>query len=143
LCAALSSADLADKKVTVKYEVDLNRKLKLVDIRLQGTDQFTIQEIQSVLDSQTANILGFIPIFGYDRGYTSEAILQEDSSTIRSMLRQLGYRGATVRVNQGVSIDGEDLIITFIVDQGEPTIVSGVEIEGNKQFSDDELLGQI
>lgn len=143
LCAALSSADLADKKVTVKYEVDLNRKLKLVDIRLQGTDQFTIEEIKTVLDSQTANILGFIPIFGYGRGYTSEAILQEDSATIRSLLRQLGYREATVRVNQGVSIDGENLIITFIVDQGEPTIVSGVEIEGNKQFSDDELLGQI
>jgi len=143
LCAALSSADLADKKVTVKYKVDLNRKLKLVDIRLQGTDKFTIDEIKSVLDSQEANALGFIPIFGYGRGYTSEILLQEDAATIRSLLRELGYRQATVRVNQGVSIDGENLIITFIVDQGDPTIISGVEIAGNNAFSDDELLKQI
>lgn len=143
LCAALSSADLADKKVTVKYKVDLNRKLKLVDIRLQGTDRFTIDEIKTVLDSQEANALGFIPIFGYGRGYTSETLLQEDAATIRSLLRELGYRQATVRVNQGVSIDGENLIITFIVDQGDPTIISGVEIAGNSAFSDDELLKQI
>ncbi len=143
LSAALSSADLADKKVTVKYKVDLNRKLKLIDIRLKGTDKFTIDEIKTVLDSQEANILGFIPIFGYGKGYTSETLLQEDAGTIRSLLRELGYRQATVRVNQGVSIDGENLIITFIVDQGDPTIVSGVEIAGNKAFSDDELLKEI
>ncbi|HKX84517.1 MAG TPA: POTRA domain-containing protein, partial [Pyrinomonadaceae bacterium] len=45
LCSALSSADLNDRKVTVKYNVNLDRKLKLTDIRLRGTEQFTIEEI--------------------------------------------------------------------------------------------------
>ena len=143
LCAALNSAELTNKKVEVKYKVDLNRQLKLVDIRLQGTDQFAIDEIQTVLESQEANILGIIPLFGYGRGYTSEKLLEEDASTIRSLLRELGYREATVRVNQGVSPDGESLIITFIVEQGSPTIISGVEIRGNTAFSNDELMAQI
>jgi outer membrane protein insertion porin family len=143
LCSALNSAELTGKTVTVKYRADLNRKLKLVDIRLRGTDQFTITDIQTVLDSQEANILGIIPLFGYGRGYTSERILDEDAATIRSLLRELGYRDAEVRVNQGVSPDGNDLIITFEVDQKNPTVISGVEITGNSAFTTDELMARL
>jgi outer membrane protein assembly factor BamA len=123
--------------------VDLNRRLRLVEIRLDGTDQFTIDEIKPALVSQEANILGIIPLFGYGRGFTSQRLLDEDSATIRSLLRELGYRDATVRVNQGVSLDGENLIITFVVEEGEPTIVSEVGITGNSAFSDEQLLAEI
>ncbi len=143
LCSALSSYALDDRHVTVKYRVDLNRRLKLVGIRLQGTDQFSVEEISSVLESQEASLLGIVPLLGYGRGYTSERLLAEDASTITSLLRELGYRNASVRVNQGVSPDGESLIITFVVDQGEPTIVTGVDIAGNSAFTETELKQQI
>lgn len=139
LCSALSSADLAGKKVQIKYVTELDRQLKLTDIRLKGTDLFTIEEIKTVLESQEANILGIIPLFGYGRGYTSGVLLDEDAATITSLLRELGYRQADVRVNQGVSPDGENLIITFVVEQGPPTIVSEIEIRGNRAFSTTEL----
>ncbi|MEO8649046.1 MAG: POTRA domain-containing protein, partial [Acidobacteriota bacterium] len=143
LCSALSSAELANKSVQLKYQVDLNRQLKLVDIRLRGADELPIEEVKTVLESQEANILGIIPLFGYGRGYTSERILDEDASTIRSLLRELGYRDATVRVNQGVSPDGTDIIITFVADKGPRTIISGVEITGNSTFSDDVLAAKL
>ena len=144
LCSALNSADLSTRSVKVIYRANLDRQLKLTDIRLRGTDQFTIDDIRGVLDSQEATLLGsYISLFGYGRGYTSERLLEEDASTIRSLLRELGYRDAAVRVNQGVSPDGENLIITFVVDQGPPTIVSGVEITGNTAFPDDVLRAQI
>ena len=143
LCAALNSAELTGRKVTVTYKVDLNRQLRLVDIRLEGTDEFTIDEISSVLESQEANILGIIPLFGYGRGITSERRLAEDASTIRSLLRELGYREATVRVNQGVAPTGDDLIITFIVEEGTATVISDVEIAGNTAFSDAVLMAQL
>lgn len=135
LCASLTNSDLTNRKVTVTYSVDLSRQLKLTDIRLTGTDQFTIDEIKPALESQEANIFGIIPLFGYGRGYTSEKLLAEDASTIESFLRELGYREATVRVTQGVSPDGENLVITFIVDQGNPTVISDVEVAGSKDFS--------
>ncbi|MEO7674156.1 MAG: POTRA domain-containing protein [Pyrinomonadaceae bacterium] len=143
ICSSLNNAELTDKKVFLKYRVDLSRQLKLTDIRLQGTSQFTIAEIQTVLESQEANILGIIPLFGYGRGYTSEKLLEEDASTIRSLLRELGYRDATVRFNQGVSPDGKNLVITFIVDEGKPTIISDVQIVGNSVFSDAVLMEQL
>ena len=143
LCSALNSTNLDDKKVVLKYRVDLDRQLKLTDIRLEGTNQFSIEDIKTVLESQEANILGIIPLFGYGRGYTSERLLEQDGATIRSLLRELGYREATVRVNQGVSPDGESLIITFIVEEGPRTLISGVDITGNSAFTDDVLKAQL
>jgi outer membrane protein insertion porin family len=143
LCSALSSSDLGGRKVTVKYNVNLDRKLKLVDIRLRGTDKFTIEEIMPALESQEANILGFVPIFGYGHGLTSERLWEEDANTIRSLLRELGYRDAAVNVNRGVTPEGDNLILTFNVEEGEPTKVSGVDITGNTAFSDQELRDRV
>jgi outer membrane protein insertion porin family len=143
LCSALNTTDLDNRKVKLTYRIDLNRQLKLTDIRLEGASQFTITDIKTVLESQEANILGIIPLFGYGRGYTSERLLEQDAATVRSLLRELGYRDATVRVNQGVSPDGENLIITFVVEEGPRTTISGIEINGNSAFTDDELKAQL
>lgn len=143
LCSSLSSSDLQDKKVEVKYVANLDRQLKLTDLRLSGTKLFTIDEIKGVLESQEANILGIIPLFGYGNGYTSAVLLEDDAATIETLLRELGYRDARVRVNQGVSPDGENLIITFVVEEGPPTVVTEVEIRGNTAFTDAELETQL
>ncbi|MGI8787898.1 MAG: POTRA domain-containing protein [Pyrinomonadaceae bacterium] len=143
LCGALSGAELMDRVVDVKYKADLSRQLKLVDIRIEGTDKFTTEDIKSVLQSKEANALGFIPFFGYGRGYTSSEILAEDRTTIESLLRELGYRRNKVTVRQGVSPNGEDLIITFVVDEGAPTRISDVDIAGNTSFSTAALKAQL
>lgn len=143
LCSALSSGELQNKKVEIKYVANLDRKLTLKDIRLTGTDLFTITDIKSVLESKEANILGIIPLFGYGNGYTSRVLLEDDAATIRTLLRELGYRDAQVRVNQGVSPDGENLIITFVVEEGVPTVVTDVEIRGNTAFTTAELERQL
>lgn len=143
LCSALSSGELQNKKVEIRYVAELDRKLTLKDIRLTGTDLFTITEIKSVLETKEANILGIIPLFGYGRGYTSAVLLEDDAATIRTLLRELGYRDATVRVNQGVSTDGEELIITFVVEEGPPTVVTDVQIRDNVAFTTAELEAQL
>ena len=139
LCASLSGADLTDRVVEVKYQTDLNRRLKLTEIRLEGTDQLPIEEVKPVLASKEASIIGIIPFLGYGRGYTSAELLKRDQATIRSLLIELGYRRATVGVRQGVALNGEDLIITFIVNEGIPTVIDDVQITGNKAFSEDLL----
>lgn len=136
LCSALSGAELAGRTVDVKYRVNLDRRLKLTDIRIEGTNQFTIEDVQSVLDSQEANILGFIPLFGYGRGYTSEELIRQDQTTLLSLMRELGFRAASVSVRRGVSITGDELILTFVINEGIPTRINNVKIEGNKEISE-------
>lgn len=136
LCSALSGAELTDRTVTVKYVPDLNLQLKLVSIRLEGTNQLPIEEIKPVLKSQEASVLGIIPYLGYGRGYTSLELLDEDRSTIQTLMRELGYRDAKISIRQGVSPNGEDLIITFVVEEGLPTRIDDVEIVNNNAFDD-------
>lgn len=140
LCSALGSADLNNRKVDVVYNADLNRRFFLRDIRLRGTTQFTIDDIRAVLKSQTPNILGWIPYLGYGHGLTSDRILEQDADTIRSLLRELGYRDATVSVIRGVSPTTDSLIITFDVNEGLPTVAENVEIAGNKEIPTADLL---
>ena len=139
VCSSLGSSDLKDRTVSVIYRLNENRKLKLVSLRIRGTDKLPIEEIRTVFESQEANALGVIPVLGYGRGFTSLNILERDAATIRSLMNELGYRDARVRVNQGVSPNGEDLIITFQVDEGAPTIVASVDVVGNSSISSDQL----
>ncbi|MGC2235566.1 MAG: POTRA domain-containing protein [Pyrinomonadaceae bacterium] len=143
LCSALSGAELNNRVVEVKYKANLNRKLKLVDIRIEGTDEFKVEDIQSVLESQEANILGFIPYFGYGRGYTSNELIEDDRRTLQNLMRELGYRQAKVTVRQGVSVTGEDLILTFVIEEGIPTRIDNVSITGNKAFDEATLLAKL
>lgn len=143
LCSAISGGDLTARTVDVTYRADLNRRLKLVDIRIEGTDKLPIEEIKPVLDSQEASILGIIPFLGYGRGYTSEELLRKDQLTITALMNELGYRRAEVRVRQGVALNGEDLIITFVVEEGILTKIADIEISGNTAFSDDVLKAEL
>ncbi len=139
LCSVLGGEDLMGRVVKVVYDVDLDRKLRLTEIRLRGTDLVTIEDVRTVLRSKEANFLGIVPFFGFGRGYTSAAILEDDQNTIRSIMAELGYRDADVRVNRGVSPNGEDLIITFEVEEGIPTVVEEVLITGNIEVPTSDL----
>jgi outer membrane protein assembly factor BamA len=143
LCSALSGANLTDRVIDVNYRADLNRQLKLTDIRIEGTDKLPIEEIRTVLESQEASLLGLIPYLGYGRGYTSADLLAKDARTIRALMNELGYRNADVTVRQGVALTGDDLIITFVVDEGIPTSISDIVINGNNSFSDDTLKAEL
>lgn len=139
LCTLLNSLDLQGRTVTIKYLGSLNRKLNLERMSIRGTNALTIEDVSSIIETQEANLLGSIPLFGYGRGYTSLETLESDAATISSIMAELGYREAQVRVNQGVAPNGEDLIITFIVDEGPRTFVRNVAIAGNSKINTAEL----
>lgn len=143
LCSVLSGENLTGREVEVKYRVNLDRRLRLTELRLTGTSVMTIEDVRPVLGSQKANILAIVPILGYGRGYTSARILAEDRNTIQSLMQELGYRDATVRVDQGVSVNGEDLIITFVVEEGLPYVVNDVSIIGNSAVPTAELRARL
>ncbi|HZH34503.1 MAG TPA: POTRA domain-containing protein, partial [Pyrinomonadaceae bacterium] len=142
-CDFVSGATLDGRTVEVIYAVDLNQRLRLTEIRIEGTDKLPVAEVKPALQSQEANALGIIPGLGYGRGYTSRELLAQDRGNIAVLMRELGYRKAKVTVRQGVSPDGENLIITFVVDEGPLSRVSGVDIVGNTRFTDAQLEAEL
>ncbi|MDT4965937.1 MAG: outer membrane protein insertion porin family [Acidobacteriota bacterium] len=139
MCENLNPQGLTGHTVKIDYVVERGRRFKLTDIRIEGTTELKIEDVVDELRTQTANALGFIPLLGYGRGYTSRELLVQDQRTIKTRMQEIGFRRAKVTVRQGVSIEGENLIITFVVDEGPRTKIAGLEVRGNKIYSDARL----
>jgi len=143
-CRNLVPEGLTGHTVTVVYDVTLNRRLKLTDIRITGTDKLAPEDIADQLKSREANALSFLPfIGGLGRGFTSATMLEEDRRTVDAYMTEIGYRDANVTVLQGISLTGEDLIITFNVEEGPLTRVAETEVRGATVFDQDRLQQEI
>ena len=138
-CENLNPASLSGKTVDIQYQVEKGRRFHLSDIRITGTNKLALADVEADLKTQKASALGLIPFVGYGRGYTSTALLEQDRRTIESLMRDLGYRRAHVDVLQGVSINGDNLIITFQVTENALTRIAGVEVKGNKIYTDQRI----
>ncbi|HEY9284451.1 MAG TPA: BamA/TamA family outer membrane protein, partial [Pyrinomonadaceae bacterium] len=141
-CQVLNPEELSGRTVNILYEIEPGRRFRLTDIDITGTDTIRYEDVAPDLRSQERNVLEFIPFLGRGRGYTSEDALERDRRTIRLRMQELGYLRAEVEVRRGVSIDSDDLIITFAVTPGPLTRVSGVEVRGNQIYEAKRLLGE-
>jgi outer membrane protein assembly complex protein YaeT len=139
VCELLNPEELANSQVTIVYNVERGRRFKLTDIRIEGTDKVKVEDVSADLQSQTANVLGIVPLLGYGRGYTSDEALEHDARVIRARMADLGYRKAVVDVRQGVPLEGDNLIITFAVTENALTRVAQVETRGNQIYTADQL----
>src|SRR5205807_2399540 len=143
-CQNLNPTELNDHEVKVVYDVTLNRRLKLTDIRITGTNKLTFADVQPELKSKKASAFAFIPFLGgYGRGFTSNALLQEDLRTIRAHMTDFGYRRAEVHVLQGISPTQDNLIITFNVDEGPLTRIAEIDLQGETAFTKDRLSKEV
>jgi outer membrane protein insertion porin family len=142
-CENLNPTPLTGHNVNIEYQVEQGRRFRLNDIRITGTNRLSFEDVEADLKSQKANAIGLIPFLGYGRGYTSLTLLEQDRRTIEAFMRDLGYRKASAQVLQGVSIDGENLIITFQVTEGPLTRIAGVEVKGNKIYTDQRIRQEL
>ncbi len=142
-CETLNPETLSGRSVEIRYEIDRGRRFKLTDIRITGTNKITYDDVAADLRTQKASAIGLIPFLGYGRGYTSLTLLEQDRRTIDSYMRDIGYRRVETKVLQGVSVNGESLIITFQVNEGELTRIAGVEVRGNKIHTDQRLRDEL
>ncbi|MCM3872780.1 MAG: BamA/TamA family outer membrane protein [Pyrinomonadaceae bacterium] len=142
-CENLSPEALSGRSVELTYQIERGRRFRLADIRITGTNKLVFEDVEADLKSQKASAIGIIPFLGYGRGYTSLTLLEQDRRIIRNYMRDLGYRRAEVEVLQGVSISGENLIITFNVIEGQLTRIAGVEVRGNTIYTEQRLRNRL
>jgi outer membrane protein insertion porin family len=122
--------------VRLNYLIEPGRQYRLNDIDIEGVDAIPHKDLQDQFKSREAS---FFPFFGIGRGVTSNEMLRQDANLLQKRLREIGYRKALVDVRRGVSVDGDDLIITFDVKQGPRSYVETIDIRGNTVYTSAEL----
>jgi outer membrane protein insertion porin family len=138
-CQNLNPVNLSGNSVEIEYQVERGRRFRLTDIRITGTNKISFEDIEANLKSQKANAIGLIPFLGYGRGYTSLTLLEQDRRTVEAFMRDFGYRKAQAQVLQGVTLEGDSLIITFQVTEGPLTRIAGVDVKGNQIYTEDRI----
>lgn len=142
-CQNLNPITLTGNTVQIDYDVERGRRFRLSDIRISGTNKLSFADVEAELKSQKASALGLVPFLGYGRGYTSLTLLEQDRRTIEAFMRDLGYRRARAEVLQGVSINGDNLIITFQITEGPLTRIAGVEVRGNNIYTEQRIRDEL
>lgn len=127
--------DLSLPAVTLTYTVEPGRRYKLGEIEINGVDAIPHRTLEDQMKSKIATP---IPFFR-GRGITSDDMLRQDANLVTKRLRSVGYRRAHVEVRRGVSLKGDNLIITFDVNQGPRTYVEEVGLRGNQVMTTGEL----
>ena len=126
--------DLDHSEIT--YSVDRGQRYRVSDIRLIGTDEFSLDDIADTLKSRKAAFSA--------RGITSQDFLKSDSEIISNRLKALGYINAQVTERRlGVSPNNQNLIITFVVEAGVRVSVAARSFAGNEIFADEDLISML
>ncbi len=127
--------DLSRPSVSLTYAVDPGRRYKLSAIEIHGVDAIQHRTLENQMKSKMSTPIPFFDT----RGITSDDILRQDANLISKRLRALGYRRTHVDVRRGVALKGDNLIITFEVDQGPRTYVEDIGMRGNEVMTAAEL----
>lgn len=119
-------------RVSVNYVIDKGRKHKVSRILIAGNH---------ALDE--GQLLSHIPIkktHFWTHGAYSAKLLQDSVDNIEALYRNKGYE--EVKVTPQVADHDPRLDISFLVDEGQQTLVAKVDLTGNKNISGSELGGK-
>ncbi|MBO0800677.1 MAG: hypothetical protein J2P31_17805, partial [Blastocatellia bacterium] len=143
-------ANCSGPNLRLLYVVNAGIRHTLEEIRIEGTDQISVGDLKGEFQSQTASLIGRIPVFrrlpfigGHAHGITSNDRLQHDREVIRRHLVNQGFRSARVRSRLAPLAKNGNLIAIFDVQEGPRSIVSEVVFQGNAVITSSELRATV
>lgn len=123
-----SVADTSAGKL-ITYEIHKNARSKLQELSFDGNRHFGSKELASRVSVKEAHL--------FSRGTYTQKLARDSAKNIQNTYRSAGYSKATVTPR--VVRKGNDLAITFQVNEGPLDIVQDLRIEGNNTLPENDL----
>lgn len=117
------------------FEIVEGPQLEIRDIKFHGNENLSTDQITSVMSTR---VFALFDVGGYMQ--TDE--LLGDFARIESLYRERGYQQAQVD-HFGLTIVQGGLVVEVWIEEGEPTLISRVDVDGNRKTTDGELLAQL
>ena len=119
----------------IHYDITRGDRFRLVGISFDGNKYFATGLLSRRLLLQTAS-------FAFS-GRFSQQLLRADADSIRGVYLSNGFRDVQVSSTLDDHYRGKknDLFVAFHVVEGAQTRIAGLQIDGNRAISTDELLG--
>jgi outer membrane protein assembly complex protein YaeT len=121
----------------VTYQVNRGDRHRLVNVEFTGNKYFSSDLLRGRLKVQPA-------AYASPGRYSTE-LLQNDVASIRTLYDANGFQDCSVQSQLADNYKGRrgDLAVKFDIQEGFQTRVASLEIDGNHELSEDELLGVV
>jgi outer membrane protein insertion porin family len=124
--------DRQPDRISLTYQIDKGRKHKVARILFQGNHQISSGNLLAHIPIKKAHIL--------THGSYSEKMLETSRKNIEALYHDIGYED--VKVTPQV-VDHEPKVdVTFIINEGQETLVDNVSVTGNKNIPYQQLTGK-
>jgi len=123
----------ATNKANIIFTVVEGRKVRIKDIFIEGNQSFSAGRILKLLKTKRA--------WFFNAGVLKDEVLKEDAQRIKSFYQREGF--TDVAVDYEVQPDAKKsylLFITIKVVEGKKYLVGSVEVQGNKDITEKEIL---
>ncbi|MGD8976189.1 MAG: outer membrane protein assembly factor BamA [Gammaproteobacteria bacterium] len=125
-----------DNTVTIAIDINEGKRARIQQINVVGNQAFDDEELLKAFQLSTPNWLSF---YRQDDRYARETLLG-DLETLRSYYMDRGYASFEVSSTQvAISPDKRDIFITINVDEGEPYVISGIDLAGDLVVPEQQL----
>jgi outer membrane protein insertion porin family len=122
---------------TITYKVQRGDRHKLLRIEFNGNHYFSSELLRSRLNISPSSL--------FVRPRFSRRLLDADVDSMKNLYGANGFLSAKVAGQVLDNFEGKpgDLVLRFNIEEGKQTLVSGLEIEGEKVISEDEIRSVI
>ncbi len=125
--------------IDVTFTIDEGRQTRVREVKFSGNSFASDKTLQNQLKTKEQSL--------FYSGVFQENLIQKDKENIKTYYHEHGYIDAEVEEVTRTVDETENnknfLILTFYIDEGRQWIFGGMEFEGNKLFSDEELEQKI
>ncbi|MCA9396680.1 MAG: outer membrane protein assembly factor BamA, partial [Candidatus Omnitrophica bacterium] len=120
----------------LQVTVDEGRKRIIQAINFEGVYWLKPKDVLKRIETKSAK-------WWFVKGLLKEDVLDLDLERIRAMYDEEGFSDATVTYRLEDTNKPDQIILTFVVDEGRQYLVGDVTFEGNNLFSREEILDAI
>jgi outer membrane protein insertion porin family len=128
-----------DPKTTeVVFEINEGAKMSITDIRFVGNKSFDDSDLKSEIQTGTWKWYSWLT----GSGTLKTDMLKQDADRIAAFYANHGYIDAKVSEPE-VKEEGEDILITFTIEEGARYKVGEIDVQGDLLKSKEELLAML
>jgi len=124
----------ADGNITLTFRITERDRISISRIEFEGNTRFSNNALRSQLSLKAKSLI--------NNGAFQESKLLADTEAVATYYHDRGYIDAVVRdVTRTYETDdkGTNLILTFMIEEGEEFTFGGITFEGNRIFSSEQL----
>jgi len=131
---------VTEDEVTLTYQIDEGSKVRIRKINIIGNKAISTGKIKGVMKTSEWALYSFI----FSSGYYKKETMNRDIEAIKDLYFNRGFIKAVVADPEiRLTEDKKGMIIDILISEGDQYRVSGVEIIGNKAFSEADLRKKI